>query len=84
MYEPINIVAYNCDNAYEKYLVYDSLNVKKCSLEENWISEEEDVEIQVIQEKYQDTVQVYKCTISRTVEIGNILVNFNIIRHTNY
>ena len=40
--------AYSCDSSYKNILVYDSLSVERCSLGNDWISEEKQLEIQVL------------------------------------
>lgn len=86
-----SFVAYDCNNAYSSYIKYDAVNLKKCSLDNDWIAKEEDVDIQVIQEKYEDTIEVHTCTVTKTIEIGKyfhiiicelcILINLNFMNY---
>ena len=50
--------------------MYDALAVEACNLEDDWLSHEEEVYVQVIQDKYVEEVEVYTCTLEKTLTVG--------------
>ena len=65
-----NFTAYQCSSSYQDTIKYDALEMENCELAENWEQDIEDVDIQMLQEKFTDDVDVITCSLQQTWTIG--------------
>ena len=68
-------ISYDCDSqAHHSFLKFDATEISSCDLKDKWESRQTNISVQVLQRKYVDTVNVVKCTLTRTMKIGNLLI----------
>lgn len=65
-----SFLAYQCDTSYRSYLKYDGLSVEKCDLGSNFVSDQKEIRIQVLQKKFSQDLEVVTCTVTKTYEVS--------------
>lgn len=64
-------IAYDCqNNGYKSTIRYDAQSMQDCTLKDDWETEQRDVNVQLLQEKFTDDIEVVTCTLEKSITIG--------------
>ena len=62
--------AFSCSDSYKSYIKYDRLAVQDCNMKDNWLVSDEELEIQLVQKKYVEQIEVLTCELEYSIQIG--------------